>query len=106
MFIEFDKEYLRELFELGRTSDKKHRYQPEEIRGYHKCVMLLKRSENVEELYQINSLNYEVLQGDKAGISSVRINRKYRLEFTVREVMNEQIIIVCRLLDISNHYKQ
>ena len=28
MFIEFDKEYLRELFELGRTSSKKHRYQP------------------------------------------------------------------------------
>ena len=32
MFIEFDKEYLRELFEQGRTGDKKHRYQPEVIR--------------------------------------------------------------------------
>ena len=29
MYIEFDKDYLRELFEQGRTSDKKHRYQPE-----------------------------------------------------------------------------
>lgn len=29
MFIEFDKDYLRELYEQGRTSDKKHRYQPE-----------------------------------------------------------------------------
>lgn len=106
MFIEFDKEYLRELFEQGHTSDKKHRYQPEVIRGYYKCVMLLKRSETVEGLYRIHSLNYEVLQGDKVGISSVRINRKYRLEFTVREVMNEQIITVCRLLDISNHYKR
>ena len=38
-------------------------------------------------------------------ISSVRINIKYRLEFTVREVLGEQIITVCRLLDISNHYK-
>lgn len=28
MYIEFDKDYLRELFEQGRTSDKKHRYQP------------------------------------------------------------------------------
>lgn len=50
-------------------------------------------------------LNYEVLKGDKKGISSVRINQQYRLEFTVRDVMNEQIITVCRLLDISNHYK-
>nr|DAX23159.1 MAG TPA: Killer protein TOXINS, BIOFILMS, CELL METABOLISM.25A [Caudoviricetes sp.] len=38
-------------------------------------------------------------------MSSVRINRKYRLEFTVRDVLNEQVITVCRLLDISNHYK-
>ena len=28
MFIEFDKEYLLELFEKGRTSDKKYRFQP------------------------------------------------------------------------------
>ncbi len=105
MFIEFDKEYLRELFEQGRTSDKQHRYQPEIIKGYYKCVMYLKRAENIEQLYRINSLNYEVLQGDKKGVSSVRINRQYRLEFTVRNVMSEQIVTVCRLLDISNHYK-
>jgi proteic killer suppression protein len=105
MFIEFDKDYLRELFEQGRTSDKKHRYQPEVIRGYYKCVMFLKRAESVEQLYYINSLNYEGLKGDKQGISSIRINRKYRLEFTVREVMDEQIITVCRLLEISNHYQ-
>lgn len=105
MFVEFDKEYLRELFEQGRTDDKKHRYQPEVIRGYQKCVMFLKRAENIEQLYHINSLNYEVLQGDKKGVSSVRVNKKYRLEFTVREVASEQIITFCRLLDISNHYK-
>lgn len=105
MFIEFEKEYLRELFELGYTMDKKHRYQPDVIRGYYKCVMFLKRVENIEQLYRINALNYEVLQGNKAGISSVRINRKYRLEFTVREVMTERVITVCRLLEISNHYQ-
>ena len=105
MFIEFDKDYLRELFEQGRTSDKKHRYQPEVIKGYQKAVASLKRAINVEMLYRLNSLNYEVLKGDKKGISSVRINRRYRLEFTVRDVVNEQIITVCRLLDISNHYK-
>lgn len=74
MFIEFDKDYLRELFEQGRTSDKKHRYQPEVIKGYQKAVASLKRAINVEMLYRLNSLNYEVLKGDKKGISSVRIN--------------------------------
>ena len=105
MLIEFDKEYLRELYEDGKTDDRKHRYQPEIIKGYKKCVMYLKRANSVEQLYPIHSLNYEVLQGDKKGISSVRINLQYRLEFTVREVLGEQIVTVCRLLDISNHYK-
>ena len=65
MFIEFDKDYLRELFEQGRTSDKKHRYQPEVIKGYQKAVASLKRAINVEMLYRLNSLNCEVLKGDK-----------------------------------------
>ncbi len=105
MYIEFDKDYLRELYELGRTNDKRHRYQPEVIRGYQKAVFLLSSANSITDLFQNNALNYEVLQGDKKGISSVRINRKYRLEFTVHEVFNEQIITLCRLLDISNHYK-
>ena len=105
MLIEFDKDYLRELFEQGRASDKKHRYQPEIIRGYRKCVMCLKRASSVEQLFPIRSLNYEVLQGEKKGISSVMINLQYRLEFTVRNVMGEQIVTICRLLEISNHYK-
>lgn len=71
-----------------------------------KAVFSLISANCVTDLFRNNALNYEALQGDKAGISSVRINKKYRLEFTVREVMNEQIITVCRLLDISNHYKQ
>lgn len=105
MLIEFDKDYLRELFVQGRTNDKKRRYQPEIIKGYKKCVMFLKRANNVEQLYPIHSLNYEVLQGDKKGVSSVRINRQYRLEFTVRDILGGQIVTVCRLLEISNHYK-
>lgn len=105
MYIEFDKEYLRELLETGQTGDKKHRYQPEVIRGYQKAVFALVSANCIEDLFCSKALNYEALKGDKAGISSVRINRKYRLEFTVREVMNERIVTVCCLLDISNHYK-
>ncbi len=105
MLIEFDKKYLLELYTDGKTGDKKYRYQPEVIRGYQKTVFLLSSANTVTDLFRNNALNYEVLKGDKKGISSVRINRQYRLEFTVREIMNEQVITVCRLLDISNHYR-
>lgn len=105
LIIEFDKNYLYELYTKGKTDDKKHRYQPEAIRGYQKAVFLLSSANAVTDLFRNNALNYEVLKGNKKGVSSVRINKQYRLELTVRDVMDEQIITVCRLLDISNHYK-
>lgn len=56
-------------------------------------------------LYQYRALRYERLIGDKKGISSLRINDQYRLEF--REIASETeppIIEICSLVDITNHY--
>lgn len=105
MIVTFEKEYLKELYEYGKASDKKHRYQPDIVKRYKKCVDLLKASGSVETLMQINSLNYEVLKGDKEGISSIRVNNKYRLEFLVSETWDEPIITVCNILELSNHYQ-
>jgi proteic killer suppression protein len=33
MKVEFKKEYLRELYENGKTTDKKHRFQPQIVMG-------------------------------------------------------------------------
>lgn len=106
MEVEFEKDYLRELYETGKTADKKHRYQPPVVNGYLKCVRALIKAVRTEDLYLINSLNYEKLKGNKEGLSSVRINNQYRLEF--RETVNSNNIIeavICSLTDITNHYK-
>lgn len=105
MKVEFEKDYLRELYTTGKTTDKKHRFQPNVVNGYLKCVKYLIRIQRVEDLYLINSLNYEKLKGDKKGLSSVRINDQYRLEF--REVVNPNNVLeieLCSLTDITNHY--
>ena len=107
MLVTFDKEYLRELYETGK-SDKKHRFQPDIVKRYQryqKRIDTLKRALNVEELFTIHSLNYEVLKGDKAGISSIRVNNQYRIEFTVSEQDSETIVYICNILELSNHYK-
>ena len=60
----------------------------------------------MEDLYTFKALNYEKLKGDKKGLSSLRINNQYRLEF--REIpnqSNQMIIEICSLVDIINHYK-
>ena len=105
MKVEFEKEYLKELYETGKTTDKKHRFQPQVIRGYLKCVRTLRRAERIEDLFLFHSLNYEKLEGDKKGLSSIRINDKYRLEF--RELVNLNDILeieICSLVDIASHY--
>lgn len=105
MFVTFEEVYLQELYEKGKTSDKKHRFQPDIVKRYKKCIDLLLTAEKVENLMLINSLNYEVLTGDKQGISSIRVNDKYRIEFIVKETIEEPIITVCNIIDLSNHYK-
>ena len=47
-------------------------YQPDIVRRYQKCIQLMKKVPDIESLAKYNSLNYEVLKGDKNGISSIR----------------------------------
>ena len=103
--MKFEKEYLRELFEEGKCSDKRHRYQPQVVHKYVMRVVTLQNAPNIQSLFPLNSLHYEVLTGDKSGISSIRIDQKYRLEFRVEEFLDqESILTICKLEDITNHY--
>ena len=105
MELVFEKEYLRELYETRKTSNKKYRFQKDIIKRYQRKIEILVYAESVESLYPINSLNYEVLKGDKAGISSIRVNDQYRIEFTVEQKGDKRIVTVCNILELSNHYK-
>lgn len=103
MIVTFSQEYLKVLYEQGKD-EKKHRYQPDIIRRYKRCIDYLKQARTVEELFLLSSLHYEVLTGDKAGTSSVRVNDQYRIEFTVTR-QEEPVITICNILRLSNHYK-
>ena len=105
MIVTFEQEYLRELYEEGKTSDKKHRFQPQIIRKYTRTIDLMKQLSNVMGLAQYGGLHYEALHGDKEGLSSVRVNDQYRIEF--REILDgdKAIAEVVSITDLSNHYK-
>jgi len=104
MIVVFDKDYLRELYETG-NSDKKHRFQPDIVKRYKDRINTLKNKDSIEALYNMKSLHYEVLKGDKVGISSIRVNDQYRIEFTVSEEETETVVYICNILELSNHYK-
>lgn len=106
MIIEFEQEYLCELFEAGKASGKKHRFQPQVVKQYKKAIERLEIADKIEDLYHVGSLNYEKLSGDKKGLESVRVNDQYRIEFKSRKEGEEpQILTICSIIDLSNHYK-
>jgi proteic killer suppression protein len=105
MEIKFDKKYLEELYEVGRTTDKKYRFQPDIVKRYQARIKTLERASKIEDLFTISSLHYEVLKGDKKGISSVRVNDQYRIEFQTTQVVSETVVTICDILELSKHYK-
>ena len=106
MEIIFEKEYLRELFYDGKTSDKKHRFQPQVISRYIRVLNILDSVDKVEDLLRFHSLNYEKLTGDKAGLESVRVNHQYRIEFKSSIKDSEKTITICNIIELSNHYNK
>lgn len=106
MEINFEKDYLKELYENGKARSKKHRFQPSVIKKYIQTIDKLRVANSTEELYPIRSLNYEKLIGDKKGLESVRVDGKYRIEFTTTlEGEEPNSITICSIIELSNHYK-
>ena len=103
MEISFEKEYLRELFYDGVTSDKSHRYQPGIVKKYVRVVNILDSVDKPSNLFRYRSLHYERLVGDKAGLESVRVNDQYRIEF---KSTAEGGITICNIIELSNHYNK
>lgn len=78
---------------------------PQLGKQYRKTIDTLRMLKNMEEMYILNSLNYERLKGNLLGKSSVRINQQYRLIFTEIEDTETLEINVLAIEEISNHYQ-
>lgn len=65
----------------------------------------MKNEQNVLGLTKYKALNYERLSGDKNGISSVRVNDQYRIEFEEEIEDGKAIATICNITELSNHYK-
>jgi len=105
MEIVFDKDYLKELYDTGKTTDKKYHFQPDIAKRYHRAVNILESVSRVEDLFRYNGLNYKVLDGDKKGLESVRVNDQYRIEFKTTKVVSETVVTICNIVELTNHYK-
>jgi proteic killer suppression protein len=105
MKVFFEKEYLLELYRDGKTRDKHHRYQPSIVKKYQRIVRYMAGAKDITELWTTSSLHYEKLWGDKEGLSSVRVNDKYRIEFREETEDGKIFATLCTITELSNHYR-
>ena len=103
MQVFFKEKYLSNLYKTGKD-EKKHRYPPQIIKKFIKTVDLMIAVPNTQSLMQFNALHYEKLVGDKAGLSSVRVNDQYRIEFEESRIGDETLASIVNITDLSNHY--
>lgn len=104
MIIEYEKEYLKELYDIGKTKNKKYRFSAVIVKKYQKRIDVLMAATRLEDLFAFNSLNFESLQGQR-DYFSIRKDYHYRLEFKIRTEASETILTVCTVTDITNHYQ-
>lgn len=102
MKIEYEKDYLEELYTSGKCKNNKYRFQQSVIRKYQMRIDTLIAATRIEDLFVFNSLNFEALDN---GYYSVRIDFHYRLVFKIREEGSEPRLTVCAITDITNHYR-
>lgn len=106
MKIEFEKDYLEQLYSFGKAKGKKHRYPKGVVSKYIQTIDKLRAADRIEDLFPIRSLNYEKLRGNKKGFESVRVNNQYRIEFRSSvEGIEPDYVTICSIVELSNHYK-
>ena len=98
MVVEFEKDYLEELYNDGKCKNKKYRFQKPVVVKYQKRIDTLMAATRIEDLFVFNSLNFEALEN---GYFSIRIDYHYRLEFKIRLEGTEPYVTICTVTDIT-----
>lgn len=102
MIVEYEKDYLQELYEKGKCKNKKYRFQAQVVNKYQRRIDTLMAATRLEDLFVFNSLNFEAWEN---GYYSIRIDYHYRLEFKIRTEGTEETVTICLVTDITNHYQ-
>jgi len=99
--IIFKNQLLLDLYTERKVNNFK--IQKSIIKKFRIVVKQFCAIKKIDDLKNHIGLNYKKLKGDMNGISSVRLNRKFRILFKELPLDSEQSQI--EILEISNHYE-
>jgi toxin HigB-1 len=71
----------------------------EVFRAFLQKVQILVNAESEADLYAIKSLHFEKLAGDRQGQRSIRLNRQFRLVFTIHKTDDGTLAWIIEVVD-------
>lgn len=69
------------------------------FRSFLQKVQILADAESETDLYAIKSLHFERLSGDRDGQRSIRLNRQFRLVFTIHKTNDGSLAWIIEVAD-------
>jgi proteic killer suppression protein len=101
MKIIFHDEHLSTL--AKKDFKGKSNFPNEVIIAFKKKLFFIKGATNTQDLRAMSSLHFEkLIEKRYLGMYSIRLNRSYRLIFSIDKENNLEVMII---EEISNHYK-
>lgn len=100
MQTHFVNRELRTLYETGRS--RKYKLQPQVVRKFTAAVDFIKEAEAITDFWRKPGMNYEQLSN--TDIHSIRIDHRYRIEFTMDWTNEARTVGIVGITELSNHY--
>ncbi len=97
MRIDFEDDELRRVAKDASYALK--RWGADILKAYRKKIQMLRSAVDERDLYAMRSLRLEQLSGDRAGTSSIRLNKQFRLIIKFRTDDDGRVVIVIEMVD-------
>lgn len=95
--ILYEDDELRRLAEDVSYTPKQ--WGPDIVKAYRKKIQILAHAEDERDLRALRSLHLEQLKGDRAGTSSIRLNKQFRLILKFETDSDGRVVIVIEMVD-------
>jgi len=69
-------------------------YAREIVRSYRKCMQIIRQAPDERVFYNLKSLHFEKLKGDRAHQHSMRLNKQWRLIIELEGVAPNKLVAV------------
>lgn len=98
MHFRFKTKRLADLYYEEKSA---HKYPPEVVDAFFHIMSVINGAVDIREFYQLKSLHFEKLKGDRKGEHSIRLNKQYRLTMRLQKDKQETALLI---LDIEDYH--